>query len=96
MVSISPQWHEVLRHISKCLKENKVSHCLVQAKASFQGHLTTFRTSADVNVLLLPFQSGSKGLNIVEATHVLLVEPQLNLGTELQAVGRVHRMGQTK
>lgn len=44
----------------------------------------------------MPMSSGSKGLNIVEATQVLLVEPSLNIGMELQAIGRVHRLGQTQ
>ena len=69
---------------------------LVSDHKKFQANLSEFKTSRDVNVLLLPFHSGSKGLNIVEATHVLLVEPLLNISAEQQAIGRVHRMGQTK
>ena len=60
-----------------------------------QANLALFKKSPDVN-LLMPIYAGSKGLNIVEATHVLLVEPMLNTGVELQAIGRVHQMRQTK
>merc|ERR1712080_65199 len=36
------------------------------------------------------------GLNIVEAQHVLMVDPCMNPAMHMQAIGRVHRIGQTK
>lgn len=49
-----------------------------------------------IQVLLLLVQHGANGLNLLEAQHVVLVEPLLNPATEAQAVGRVHRIGQDK
>jgi hypothetical protein len=47
-------------------------------------------------VCLLNAKRQSAGLTLVCATHVFLVEPSVNPATELQAMGRVHRLGQTK
>ncbi len=40
-------------------------------------------------------QLGANGLNLVEATDVILVEPLLNGGVEAQAISRVYRIGIT-
>jgi E3 ubiquitin-protein ligase SHPRH len=49
-----------------------------------------------LRVLLIPLSLGSNGLDIVEATHVFLVEPLINEAVESQAVARVARLGQTR
>ncbi len=44
--------------------------------------------------MLLTLHAGARGLNLTEATHVFLIEPQMDAAVEAQAVARVHRIGQ--
>jgi E3 ubiquitin-protein ligase SHPRH len=53
-----------------------------------------FREDASVECFLLDAKSDSSGLNLVNATHVFLCEPLINAAIELQAIARVHRIGQ--
>lgn len=56
-----------------------------------------FRKSQDdAPVLLIQIKAGGVGLNLQEATRVYITAPSWNPATELQAIGRAHRTGQTK
>ncbi|XP_014680126.1 PREDICTED: E3 ubiquitin-protein ligase SHPRH-like [Priapulus caudatus] len=89
-------WQDVLNIVGQALKENNITHRMLHANNKFQDNLSAFKHDPDISALLLPVNSGAKGLNLIEATHVLLVEPILNPANQLQAIGRVHRIGQTK
>eukprot|EP00941_MAST-03F_sp_MAST-3F-sp1_P006064 g6064.t1 len=52
-------------------------------------------SNSNIQVLLIPLfgQLGAAGLNLTAAKTVILLEPALQSGIELQAVGRCHRIG---
>src|SRR5262249_52262774 len=58
--------------------------------------LAMLRNAEGFAVLALQFEVGGQGLNLPEASVVVLMEPQYKPTTEWQAVGRVYRMGQTR
>lgn len=75
---------------------NSITYCYVKDNSLFQKKIDMFKKDVTINVLLMPYSFGANGLNIIEATHILLVEPTLNKSQEIQSIGRVHRIGQTK
>lgn len=92
-IIIFSQWEPNLAVIGNALAENRISTRSNKSLAMIEEFKSA---TIGVTCLLLPLKWGSKGLNLIEATHVFLVEPILNPSEELQAVGRVHRIGQTK
>ncbi|KAI5272070.1 hypothetical protein E4T47_04677 [Aureobasidium subglaciale] len=55
-----------------------------------------FKNDASVECFLLDAKTDSSGLNLVNAQYVLLAEPLINTAIELQAIARVHRIGQQR
>jgi len=55
-----------------------------------------FKHDPSVECLLLDAKTDSSGLTLVGATHVFICEPLVNTAVELQAIARVHRIGQTR
>ncbi|XP_059166232.1 E3 ubiquitin-protein ligase SHPRH-like [Physella acuta] len=89
-------WVSVLDILAAALAKNKIIYKSLHDLNYFQKNLSAFKSEESIQVLLLPLHSGANGLNLVEANHVLLVEPELNLEEEAQAISRIYRIGQTR
>ena len=93
------QWSEMLEIVGEALRANKIlfSMCMSRAKDfSDCGALETFKSDIDTRVLLMPLHLGAEGLDLIQASHVFLLEPLLNPALESQAVNRIHRIGQLR
>lgn len=95
-VLVFSSWVDVLDVIADAFAQNGITYRALHNRTKFQVHLLSFKTNSQITALLLPISSGANGLNIIEARHVILVEPILNPAAELQAIGRVHRIGQSR
>ena len=58
--------------------------------------LEEFKNAPDGSVLVVQIKCGGVGLNIQCASRVYIMAPSWNPATELQAIGRSHRTGQTQ
>ncbi|VDO36948.1 unnamed protein product [Onchocerca flexuosa] len=47
-------------------------------------------------LLVMPMNSGARGLNLTVANHIIFVEPQMDISQIAQAIGRIDRIGQKK
>jgi SNF2 family DNA or RNA helicase len=61
-----------------------------------EKYIHRFKTRAGGCVFLIQVKAGGVGLNLQEATRVYITSPCWNPATELQAIGRAHRTGQTQ
>jgi SNF2 family DNA or RNA helicase len=61
-----------------------------------EQQIERFKRRATGCVLLIQIKAGGVGLNLQEATRVYITAPSWNPATELQAIGRAHRTGQTQ
>ena len=93
------QWPEMIDIVGEALSANNIlfSVCVNRGK-DFEdgGTLERFKSDIDIRVLLMPLHLGAEGLDLIQASHIFLLEPLLNPALESQAVNRIHRIGQSK
>lgn len=58
--------------------------------------ISEFITSKSVNVICISLKAGGEGLNLQVASQIFIMDPWWNPASELQAIQRAHRIGQTK
>jgi hypothetical protein len=94
------QFVDEMNHIEQTLEEQGHTVFRIDGsvdQASRVQRLDNFRKSEDKGaVFVIQIKSGGQGLNLQEATRVYITAPSWNPATELQAIARSHRTGQTK
>lgn len=58
--------------------------------------IISFQTDPSLKVLLISLKAGGEGLNLQAADHIFVMDPWWNPASELQAIQRAHRIGQTR
>ena len=61
-----------------------------------ENNIRKFNAHPGGAIFVIQIKAGGVGLNLQSATRVYLMAPSWNPATELQAIGRAHRTGQTK
>ncbi|TKA56565.1 hypothetical protein B0A49_11991, partial [Cryomyces minteri] len=89
---IFSQYRDFLQVLFDAFKRMKIG----VANIVNEGSISKFRNDPSIECLLLDAKTDSSGLNLVNATHVFLCEPLINPAIELQAIARVHRIGQQR
>ncbi|PYI09031.1 hypothetical protein BO78DRAFT_427626 [Aspergillus sclerotiicarbonarius CBS 121057] len=84
------QYKNFLEILANALSRFKIGYSSVDGKDGIHN----FKSDPAVECFLLHAKAHSSGLNLVNATHVFLCEPLINTAIELQAIARVHRIGQ--
>ncbi|KAF2474670.1 uncharacterized protein BDR25DRAFT_255013 [Lindgomyces ingoldianus] len=89
---IFSQFGDFLEVLREALKKWKIGSSSIHDK----NGIHKFRIDPAAECFLLDAKSDSSGLNLVNATYVFLCEPLINPAIELQAIARVHRIGQQR
>jgi len=93
------QFTAMLELVEFRLKRAGISCVVFRGGMSMQARddaIQAFNTTPSLRVILISLKAGGEGLNLQVANHVFLLDPWWNPASEMQAIQRAHRIGQTR
>ena len=72
------------------------THMLTGETKNRQDVVNAFQESEGAGIFLLSLRAAGTGLNLTNASYVVLYDPWWNPAVEAQAIDRTHRIGQTR
>ncbi|AMD20041.1 HCL110Wp [Eremothecium sinecaudum] len=94
---IYSQYTDLLDILGSVMKLNSINYVSTNKKNyKFSKVVENFKNNPDISCILLNVKLQANGLTLVNASHVFLLDPIINIGDELQAVNRIHRIGQKR
>jgi hypothetical protein len=96
-VLIFSQFVQMLRLLEAECKTRQIStHILTGETKERQAVVQGFQDDGKAAVFLLSLRAAGTGLNLTNASYVVLYDPWWNPAVEAQAIDRSHRIGQTR
>ncbi|KAH7009780.1 SNF2 family N-terminal domain-containing protein [Ilyonectria destructans] len=92
-------WTRMLDLVGEALSRDGLAFQRLDGQCTLQGReaaIKIFSDQPNCRVMLASIGSAGEGLNLIAGNHVHLLEPHWNPMAEIQALNRVHRMGQTR
>jgi SNF2 family DNA or RNA helicase len=99
-IIIFSQWDRMLYLIKKTLLENDILTTICKGNIYQRNKaIDTFKKSKKIRIIMLSLKNAASGINLTEATHVILMDPiagskEEAYAIENQAIGRTCRIGQ--
>jgi len=96
-VLVFSQFVQMLQILEKeCALRNIHTHILTGQTKDRQQVVSAFQADSQPGVFLLSLRAAGTGLNLTNASYVVLYDPWWNPAVEAQAIDRSHRIGQTQ
>ncbi len=96
-VLVFSQFVQMLQLLEKeCAARNIHTHMLTGQTKDRQRVVSEFQADTRPGVFLLSLRAAGTGLNLTNASYVVLYDPWWNPAVEAQAIDRSHRIGQTQ